>query len=57
MRPCLSVCTLEDPTVYWNEESCPAHPAEPAESPDGDVCGVLGVNRAVTPLPGRLQLF
>ena len=39
MRPCLSVCTFEDLTVYWNWESCPTHPEVHAESPkNGAVC-------------------
>lgn len=47
MRPCLSVCTFEDLTAYWNGESCPKHPAVHTESPDSSVCSVLGVSRGV----------
>lgn len=47
VRPCLSVCTFEDLTVYWNGESCPKHPAVHTESPDSSVCSVLGVSRGV----------
>ena len=47
MRPCLSVCTFEDLTVYWNGESCPKHPAVHTESPESSVCSVLGLSRGV----------